>query len=1252
METIFRRIAMTGVALVLALPTLANAQDISLANSSAADQTWKGTRPSAKAGAWVDLGDLSGDARRDLVIGAPGTAGISGAVYVIYGGPDRAGEMSLANASVVITSSAAGNLFGFATAVGNVMNLDGTNPKNLAIGAPGAFGGRGAVYLYTAGWEVGTQLTEANATFTILGAPGDQLGSALATGDLDKDGRRELIIGAPGTNHVYIIKGSSTLSGTIDLATNPGAAAATLTAAGIGHVLIAGDITGDGIYDLLVGAPSQNLVFGYVGTTGAIPTVPAISFAGAAAGDEAGASVRLLDLDDDGLNDLVIGAPGGDGPSNGRANAGNVYVFYGPVAAGAHSVSEANAVFYGAAANFRAGEKIATGDINRDTPNDLVILSSGAVGGAGELDIYYGRERAAVGTLSGATRIVDMGVAGQVSRHIFGDPAVGAITAAQVYEVTGEGARDIIVGVPSVDGNTGKLYFTISPRLRISRAAETLVANKGGSATSSTAVSVTNPSVVITGWQATSTAAWLSASPSNGSVVQTSPGAFYIIGSTSTLAGGVYNGTINVSANTPDLTMTLPIDVMFTVTDARLAIDAPASGATVSNGFSVAGWAVDLAATSGAGIAAVDVYAFPTAGGAAIYLGRATYGIARPDVGGLFGSRFTNSGYQLTANALTPGASYRVAVFAKSSVSNDFANSASVNVSVSSGSAGPSPGPADPNPTPPPDPTSPGPGPGPSPGPGPTPTADTRVAVNRSSLVFGATNGGTLRSGAQKVTVSFTNGSGSWTASANVPWLNLSPAAGNGSGSFSVTVNDGTYPAGQVLTATITITAPGVANSPLTVPVTLQSFAAGAAPTGLIDTPVDNSTGVVGAIPVTGWAIDDIGITQVTLWRDPLPGEPASSANGKVFIGNAGQVDGARPDIDATYNLPFDYQAGWGYLLLTNMLPNQGNGTFRLYVFAQDAEGHTVLLGSRAITCDNAHATKPFGSIDTPDQGGSVSGTSYVNFGWALTPQPNSIPTDGSTITVFIDGVPVGHPTYNNPRGDISTLFPGRANSGGAIGYFQFDTTAIANGVHTIAWSVIDGAGNAEGIGSRYFTVLNGVASSTLSPEALTPSAVSSGDAPPRQSAPATGELVGQPASTLESAPIVEQPAYVQKGFESGAPTEIVDAQGAAGARVTTEELGLVRVAIGSPVSGFQDGYEGYLLKGGELAPLPAGSFLDKRTGEFFWQPGPGFVGSYDFVFVRTGNGARTRMPLSVDIAPRKHDNEVLLPSRGIRVIR
>jgi hypothetical protein len=113
-------------------------------------------------------------------------------------------------------------------------------------------------------------------------------------------------------------------------------------------------------------------------------------------------------------------------------------------------------------------------------------------------------------------------------------------------------------------------------------------------------------------------------------------------------------------------------------------------------------------------------------------------------------------------------------------------------------------------------------------------------------------------------------------------------------------------------------------------------------------------------------------------------------------------------------------------------------------------------LGIKTIIVDNANAVKPFGAIDTPTQGGTASGSSYINWGWALTPQPNSIPTDGSTINIYVDGVNLGHPTYNILREDIATLFPGYANSNGSAGYLYLDTTTYDNGLHTIQWTATD----------------------------------------------------------------------------------------------------------------------------------------------------------------------------------------------------
>jgi len=94
------------------------------------------------------------------------------------------------------------------------------------------------------------------------------------------------------------------------------------------------------------------------------------------------------------------------------------------------------------------------------------------------------------------------------------------------------------------------------------------------------------------------------------------------------------------------------------------------------------------------------------------------------------------------------------------------------------------------------------------------------------------------------------------------------------------------------------------------------------------------------------------------------------------------------------------------------------------------------------------------------EEGGSASGKNFVNWGWALTPRPNTIPIDGSTISVFVDGVNLGNPHYNIYRSDIATLFPGFANSDGAVGYFYIDTTTYKDGIHTIQWSARDDNGN------------------------------------------------------------------------------------------------------------------------------------------------------------------------------------------------
>jgi hypothetical protein len=243
-------------------------------------------------------------------------------------------------------------------------------------------------------------------------------------------------------------------------------------------------------------------------------------------------------------------------------------------------------------------------------------------------------------------------------------------------------------------------------------------------------------------------------------------------------------------------------------------------------------------------------------------------------------------------------------------------------------------------------------------------------------------------------------------------------------------------------------------------------------PFGVIDTPGENTT-ASGELPLTGWALDDVGLSgAINVYRDPVPGEPVPGPGGRIFIGAATRVQGSRPDVAAAFpTMPQNDRAGFGLMILSNVLPNGGNGTFRFTIDVSDTRG-TTTLGPRAVNVDNRTSQVPFGTIDTPGQGATVSGTA-VNFGWVLASSGNVIPTDGSTIDVVVDGRVAGHPVYNQFRSDIANAFPASANANGAVGYFLLDTKPLTNGVHTIGWVARDAAGHTAGLGSRFFTVAN-----------------------------------------------------------------------------------------------------------------------------------------------------------------------------------
>jgi hypothetical protein len=298
-----------------------------------------------------------------------------------------------------------------------------------------------------------------------------------------------------------------------------------------------------------------------------------------------------------------------------------------------------------------------------------------------------------------------------------------------------------------------------------------------------------------------------------------------------------------------------------------------------------------------------------------------------------------------------------------------------------------------------------------------------------------------------------------------------------------------------------------------------------------------------------------------------------------------------------------NYKAGWGYMMLTNMLPNSGNGTFTIYAYVRDFVGHEVLLGSKTITCDNAHAVKPFGAIDTPAQGGSASGSNFRNQGWVLTPMPNKIPVNGSTIKVFIDGQNLGNPIYNIYRSDIARLFPGYANSNGAMAYFDFDTTTYVSGIHTIQWTATDNAGNTDGIGSRYFVTLQ-----------------NSGY--PRQSAqksqshnystPKKGKSWHRFFDILRIPVNRSGTVKFKKGYGNDEPgTLTANREGII--HITVPQDQRIVLHLGQPNEHIQ---AGYLVNGSRLQRLPIGSSINRRKGIFYWQVSPAYFGKYKLVFI------------------------------------
>ncbi|HEY3442610.1 MAG TPA: peptidoglycan DD-metalloendopeptidase family protein [Paludibaculum sp.] len=475
-------------------------------------------------------------------------------------------------------------------------------------------------------------------------------------------------------------------------------------------------------------------------------------------------------------------------------------------------------------------------------------------------------------------------------------------------------------------------------------------------------------------------------------------------------------------------------------------------------------------------------------------------------------------------------------------------------------------------------------------------------SLSPAALNFAAPVGSAALTAPQVITVTGSGGINTWTATSDKPWLRVTPIPGQRNGRFAVSILRSALPPLGIYTGTVTITAGAAYAGSLALPCTLSMKPFTSAPFGTLETPADGATGLAGSVAVTGWALDDIGVSKVTIWRDPV-GSEGVYPNGLVYIGDATFVSGARPDVEASQpGLPAAYRAGWGYLLLTNALPGPpgkgGNGAFKVHAFAVDEEGNQTKLGARTLTVDNKSSVRPFGSVDSPAPGETISGASFPNSGWALTPQPSLIPADGSTIWVNIDGVNVAHPQYGGARGDVASIFPGFTNSLTSAGVYTLDTTKYANGTHTIAWVVVDNLNHADGIGSRFFEIQNAPTAATGSMAAAPLLAPLSRAARPRRAAASDAAY----------------PLF-RAGYNPGAALAPIRLAGdGLYEAVALNEMGLLEIQLPAGA-----GWQAALRFGDERREVPTGSTFDAESGSFYWQPGPGFWGRFELEFLNTG---------------------------------